>query len=302
MKGLKELMHVKHLKEYQEHSKHGLTICKNSSWGKHRRWKKAPWSLELWVVAQPSHLNCELLLDNLGFICNFIIYSTACDLIHWVIHSKYVSLKTNRVRNRMGNQTHPVPCPHVALILMSRLCLCTGDISGSCAMFIVWLGLLLSRYVCASGEQWPGLEPLFTSLAMAQFLMPSPQPLSFSSCLPVSSYLFCFWILWELGSTLLNILRAQQCCKSGSFQSSYLEMIYCLTSAVGSIMSLVVIVVGCKPASSKSRILGLQFPCFTFPSYKFKKQIACGWMGRHYNCFNVVVIHFKGKCCLLARC
>ena len=53
-------------------------------------------------------------------------------------------------------------------------------------------------------------------------------------------------------------------------------MIYCLTSAVGSIMSLVVIAVGCKPASSKSRILSLRFLCFTFPSCKFKKQRACG--------------------------
>lgn len=123
------------------------------------------------------------------------MYSMACDLIHWVIHSKYISLKTSRVRNRVGNQTHQVPCPHVALILMPRLCLCAGGISGSCAMFIVWLGFLLCRTVCASGEQWPGLEPLFTSLAMAQFLMPAPPQFHslfnldfvlFSSCLDVS--------------------------------------------------------------------------------------------------------------------
>ena len=187
---------------------------------------KAPWSLELWVVAQPSHLKCELLLDNLEFICNFIMYSMACDLIHWVIHSKYISLKTSRVRNRVGNQTHQVPCPHVALILMPRLCLCAGGISGSCAMLIVWLGFLLCRTVCASGEQWPGLEPLFTSLAMAQFLMPAPPPVSFalqSRLCPVFFLSWClsyFWILWELGSSLLNILWAQHCCKSGSFQAA----------------------------------------------------------------------------------
>lgn len=157
------------------------------------------------------------------------MYSTACDLIHWVIHSKYISLKTSRGRNGMGNQTRRVPCPHVALTLMPRLCLCIGDTSGSCATFIVWLGLLLCRTVCASGEQWSGLEPPFTSLTMAQFLMPgSPQCHSlfnpdfvlFSSCLPVSSCLSYFWILWELGSSLLNTLRAQQCCKSGSFQAA----------------------------------------------------------------------------------
>lgn len=104
----------------------------------------------------------------------------------------------------MGDQTHGVPCPHAALTLMPRLCLCTGDTSGSCATFTVWLGLLLCRAVCASGEQWPGLEPPVTGLAMAQFLVPgSPQCHSlfnpdfvlFSSCLPVSSCLSYFWIL-----------------------------------------------------------------------------------------------------------
>lgn len=145
-------------------------------------------------------------------------------------HSFYMYFTEDQQgRNGMGNQTHRVPCPHVALTLMPRLCLCIGDISGSCATFIVWLGLLLFRTVCASGEQWSGLEPPFTSLAMAQFLMPgSPQCHSlfnpdfvlFSSCLPVSSCLSYFWILWELGSSLLNTLRAQQCCKSGSFQAA----------------------------------------------------------------------------------
>lgn len=227
------------------------------------------------------------------------------------------------MRNVMGNETHQVPCPHGAFILMPRLCfkingfkflatvyrwhareLCrvrcsswftpgagphvpSGEAPGAWWEYSVW-----KEYQGYSSQTaaWP--ETLFTSLARTQFLMPGPPRLSlfnlvfflFSSCpcwgrsLPITLCLVLLFLdLMRTGFLPSQYTLGRRKLQIHFISSTYLEMMYCL-SAVRSILSLVGIVVGCRSASSKSRSLGLQFLHFTFPSCKFKKQRARGWI------------------------
>lgn len=178
-----------------------------------------------------------------------------------------------------------------------------------------WVACDIEPQMC-SGDSWcwvgilqPGSEPLFTGLRGVRFPMPhSPLPLAllfslcpffFMSSLKKVTYCSVFGSpisrFSESRVTLLFTHFWHQSVASLVHVSAYLEVTYSLRSLVGSRVVTTVLVVGGKPASSKSWILSLQVPHFAFHCTSLKSREHVGEWVCHYNCSNVVV-YFKVKC------
>lgn len=177
----------------------------------------------------------------LNLFCGFIMHSAVCWLMDQLIHA---TLSSCRVKCTVANKIHQVPCPCGAFIWLSRLCFkmsgfeflttvsrwyagnlgCVRCVSVPSAedASAWWECSVLKEEQGPNGQTMPEREPLFTSLARAQFLTPCPSPpqlppfvlqsslcpVFFTSLLGKFSITLCLVLLWELGHALLNILWA----------------------------------------------------------------------------------------------